>query len=115
MPGLPAGTVLQQLTRWAKHAIHEHSDLGLVVQSPLMFEAHELCTSRACNQIASESVADLRIDDDAVRTYAASLDVAEVRSAAEQPRLPIRFDSQQSEVRCCGLCTRLQFICWRLC
>lgn len=80
-------------------AMHDHSDLGLAVYLLLMIKAHQLCASRACNQIASESLADLRIDDNAVRTYAATLDVAEVCSAAEQPRLPIRFDSQQSEVR----------------
>lgn len=80
--------------------MHVHSKFGLVVHFPVTFQPNQLCASRACNRIASESLADLRIHDSAVRTYAASLDVAEVHSAAEQPRLPIRFDSQQSEVRC---------------
>ena len=80
-------------------APQKQSDLELAIIPPLLFKADQRGASRACDQIASESLADLRIDYAAARSYAASLDTAEVRSAAEQPRLPIRFDSQQSEVR----------------
>ncbi|KAK9825196.1 hypothetical protein WJX81_006366 [Elliptochloris bilobata] len=78
MPGIPAGSVLQQITR-------------------------------ACDQIASESTSELRIDDGALQAYANALDPAEVRAAAEQSRLPIRFDNEQSEVNLMALQRLLDF------
>jgi len=57
------------------------------------------CTSRACDEITSESLAELRLDEGALQAYAAALDPTEVQAAAELPRLPIRFDDQQSEAR----------------
>ena len=56
-----------------------------------------LCTNRACDEITSESSVELRLEEGALQAYAAALDPAEVQAAAELPRLPIRFDDQQSE------------------
>ncbi len=57
---------------------------------------------RGCEYVVSGASDEVGIESARLQAFAAELDPEDVRAAADQalPRLPIRFDGLQSEVRC---------------